>query len=495
MKNIKQILIGVLSAILVAESVWAAFPTALSGWSSGNTITSSWANALEAKIGADNSATTTSIDYLIKHAASKLGSIANITTTDGAFIVGDGSKFVGETGATARTSIGLAIGTDVQAYDAGLLSIAGLTTGADLMIYTTATDTYSTTTLSSFARTILDDANGAAVRTTIGAGTGSGDLLSTNNLSELTATSTARTNLGLAIGVNVQAYDAGLNSIAGLITDADQIIYTTALDTYATSSLSSFARTFLDDTTATAVRSTLNIAAGGDMLASNNLSELTATSTARTNLGVTIGSLVQAWDVFLDYISTLTDPGADRIMFWDDSATTTAWLAVSTGLTVTGTNLTADLGVAIDAGEITAAAIDGDDMNSNIAGRSLTLTAASPDTLDADAELYTDDKCLWFESPTATDDFSSIWRSNQAITFTKIWAESNQTVTFNLQEDTGSATSSVLSSSLAPAAGTASSTSFGDSDFAAGSMLNLIVDSVANTPTWVSICWTYTKND
>ena len=61
--------------------------------------------------------------------------------------------------------------------------------------------------------------------------------------------SDARTNLGLAIGTNVQAYDAGLQSISGLTTAANNMIYTTALDVYATTSLTSAARSLLADAT------------------------------------------------------------------------------------------------------------------------------------------------------------------------------------------------------------------------------------------------------
>lgn len=75
------------------------------------------------------------------------------------------------TAAGARTNLGLVIGTDVQAFDAGLLSIAGLTTVADRSIYTTASDTYAVYTLTAAGRAILDDADASAQRTTLGLGT------------------------------------------------------------------------------------------------------------------------------------------------------------------------------------------------------------------------------------------------------------------------------------------------------------------------------------
>lgn len=119
---------------------------------------------------------------------SGLDDIAGLTPTNSNFIVGDGTDWVAESGNTVRTSLGLTIGTDVQAFDAGLLSIAGLTTLADRMIYTTSSDTYAVATLTAFARTLLDDATNGAARTT----------------------------LGLAIGTDVQAFDANLADIAGL---------------------------------------------------------------------------------------------------------------------------------------------------------------------------------------------------------------------------------------------------------------------------------------
>ncbi|MGC9424013.1 beta strand repeat-containing protein, partial [Vibrio sp.] len=72
--------------------------------------------------------------------------------------------------ATAQTNLGLTIGSEVQAYDAGLTSIASLTTAADEMIYTTGPDVYAVTSLTAAGRALLDDSDAAAQRTTLGLG-------------------------------------------------------------------------------------------------------------------------------------------------------------------------------------------------------------------------------------------------------------------------------------------------------------------------------------
>lgn len=179
--------------------------------------------------------------------------------------------------AAQRVTMGVEIGVNVQAYDAGLLSIAGLTTAADKMIYTSALDTYVVTDLTSFARTMLDDANAAAVQAT----------------------------LSLVPGTDVQAFDATLLSIAALGTAADRIAYTTGVDVWAETPLTTQGRALLDDTTQLAQAQTIldnvgvsaaTVATGDKILGldlddSGNLKSYTAQSIADLSPSGTVTSV------------------------------------------------------------------------------------------------------------------------------------------------------------------------------------------------------------
>ena len=152
----------------------------------------------------------------------------------------DSKLYVGSF-ANASVQVGgssLVVGVDVQAYDAGLQSLAGIaTTGADRLIYATATDVYTTSAFTAFGRSLVDDVDASASRTT----------------------------LGLVIGTNVQAYDAGLLSIAAATTAADRFLYTTALDVYAVATITTFGRSLVDDVDAATARTTIGLVIGTDV--------------------------------------------------------------------------------------------------------------------------------------------------------------------------------------------------------------------------------------
>ena len=174
------------------------------------------------------------------------------------------------------------IGGSLQAYDAGLANFAALAMAANKMAYTTADNVWASTDLTSLGRTLLGDATQGTMHTTLGLVPGTDVQAYSANLLTLAgivpgaagqailADATAgdvKTYLSLVPGTDIQAYDAGLLSIAGLTTAADRMIYTTGMDAYAVATLTTAGRALLDDVSASAQRTTLGFAGTTNRLA------------------------------------------------------------------------------------------------------------------------------------------------------------------------------------------------------------------------------------
>jgi hypothetical protein len=177
----------------------------------------------------------------------------------------------------ARTNLGLVIGTDVQAYDAELAALAGLTSAADKVPYFTGAGTAAVADFTSFGRSLVDDADASAARTTLGVVIGTDVQAFDADIAkydDVTANFTGTLQNGGSnvvvdtdIGSTVQAYDAELAALAGLTSAADKLPYFTGAGTASVTNFTSFGRSLVDDVDAAAARTTLSVDPAGTAVA------------------------------------------------------------------------------------------------------------------------------------------------------------------------------------------------------------------------------------
>ena len=258
-----------------------------SGTHSGTTSGTNTGDQTITLTGAVTGSGTGSFATAITDSAVTYAKIQNTSTTD--VLLGRSSAGGGVVQEIACTAAGRALIDDATATDQrttlGLGSIATQAAGSVAI----TGGTLSGVTITSASTTI-----------TGGAITGITDLAVADGGTGASTAADARTNLGVAIGSNVQAYDTGLQSIAALATGANQTIYTTGADTYAVTSLTAAGRALLDDATASDQRTTLGL---GTVATANSIgtSEL-------TNGAVTAAKLANESTV--DLVTTLPATGA-----------------------------------------------------------------------------------------------------------------------------------------------------------------------------------------
>jgi len=307
------------------------------------------------------------------------------------------------TALNARRNLGLAIGTDVQAYNSLLSSISALSSaGPDKIIYFNTANTVADSPITLFGRNFISSptANDAKITLNIGSiasqsnnnvditgGTITGitDLAINDGGTGASTAFDARINLGLRIGANVQAYDIKLDNLSGLSGGADQVVYFTGANTLSTTLFTSFGRSFVGSLTADDARVSLNLGTMSSQANNNvnitggsitNITDLaindggtgaSTASDARTNLGLAIGTNVQAYNIKLDNFSNL-NASPEQIAYFNGANTLVTTTFSSFGRSIVGAPDAESVRTTLNLGTISTQANN----NVNITGGSIT---------------------------------------------------------------------------------------------------------------------------
>ena len=289
--------------------------------------------------------------------------------------------FAGGTGITATvTQDGDAVS---YTLDAELQALSSVTSAANKVPYFTGSGTAAVADLSAFGRTLIDDADAATARTTLGvdaAGTDNstnvtlvtttadylsitgqaitlgqidlttdvtGALPLSNGGTNATTAAGARTNLGLVIGTDVQAYDAELAALASVTSAANKVPYFTGSGTAAVADLSAFGRSLIDDADAATARTTLGVDAAG----TDNSTDVTLAGTydylTLTGQAITLGQI----DLTTDVTGALPNSNlANSTITVSDGSTSTA---TALGGTITFSGTANEVEVAESSGTVT----------------------------------------------------------------------------------------------------------------------------------------------
>jgi len=140
--------------------------------------TDSWTSSEHIELAQNKKFRIDNVDVLTKTGlgstvlASSLTSVGTITS--GVWNATDIAVAHGGTGSStasgARINLGVQIGVDVQAYDADLAALAGVSSAANKIAYFTGAAQAAVTDFTAYARTLLDDGDATTARGTLGLG-------------------------------------------------------------------------------------------------------------------------------------------------------------------------------------------------------------------------------------------------------------------------------------------------------------------------------------